>query len=241
MEPEQLKILGLTDGEVKVYFAILNMGSSTVNLIHEKTGLERRTIYDIINKLIGKGLITYTVEKKKRTYQCAPPDKIKQELNKKKQELAEFEEQLPEIEKIYKSAKPKINLEVFRGKEGIKSVSEEMLNYKKNYFLGGGFYIMDLLPHYWPQYNKRRIKLGVKRYSLVKHEYKKRKITEKLLYLKYLPEELTGGPSVIFIYGNKIANVIWGEEIFAFVIESKEIAENYKKYFKYLWDNVAET
>jgi len=240
MKFQELKVLGLTNGEIKVYSAILNIGISTINNIHEKTGLERRAIYDIINKLIEKGLITYTVEKGKRTYQCAPPNKLKQEINKKKIEIKKFEDLIPGIEDIYKTSKPKINLEVFRGKEGIKAVFEEMLNYKNNFFIGGGYYIMDLLPHYWPQYNKRRIKSGVKWHSLGRYETRQRKIPEKkLLEIRYLPKEFSGSPSVIFIFGNKIVNVLWGEEWFAFMIESKEIAENYKKYFKYLWDKIA--
>lgn len=63
---EELKALGLTEGEIKVYSAILNLGIATINKIHEKTGLERRTIYDVINKLIEKGLISYTTENKKK-------------------------------------------------------------------------------------------------------------------------------------------------------------------------------
>ena len=55
MELQELRILGLTNGEIKVYSAILHMGSSTINNIHEKTGMERRAIYDILNKLIEKG------------------------------------------------------------------------------------------------------------------------------------------------------------------------------------------
>lgn len=240
MEIQELKILGLTQGEIKVYSAILNIGISSLNEIHEKTGSERRAIYDIINKLIKRGLITYTIEKGKRTYQVAPPNKIQEEINQKKKELEKLQNIVPNIEDIYKSAKPKINLEVFRGKEGIKSLFEYMLNFKDNYFIGGGYYIMDLLPHYWPQYNKRRIKKGVKWYSLSLYETKRRKVPEtKLFDLKYLPKELSVNPSVIFIFGDKIANVLWGEEWFAFVIESKEIAESYKKYFKYLWDNQA--
>jgi predicted transcriptional regulator len=237
---EELKVLGLTNGEIKVYTAILNIGSSTINNIHEKTGFERRAIYDIINKLIEKGLISYTIEKGKRTYQCSNPNKLREKTEKKITELKKFEKKITEIESIYKTTKPEINLEIYRGKEGIKTVFEEMLNYKQNYFIGGGYYIMDLLPHYWPQYNKRRIKLGVEWYSLSRYETKKRKKPgKKLLNIKYLPKEFSGSPSVVFIFGNKIVNVLWGEEWFAFMIESKEIAQNYKKYHKYLWNNIA--
>ncbi len=43
------------------------------------------------------------------------------------------------------------------------------------------------------------------------------------------------------IYGNKVVNIMWGDELFAFMTESKEIADNYKKYHKYLWDKIAKS
>jgi len=227
-------------GEVKVYSAILQIGISTINAIHEKTGLERRGVYDIINKLIEKGLVSYTLEKGKRTYRCTNPNKLLTDVKNKQEKLREIEKKVPEIRSMYEYSKPKIAAEVFRGKEGIKSIWEDMLNYKENYFIGGGWYIVDKFPNYWPQYNKRRIKAGTKWYNLVRHDFRKRKIPDvKLMNVRFLPEDFSGSPSVIFIYGNKVVNVLWGDELFAFVIESREIAENYKKYHKYLWDRVA--
>ena len=38
---------------------------------------------------------------------------------------------------------------------------------------------------------------------------------------------------------DKVAQMILGENIFVFVIESKELAENYKQYHKYLSEHVA--
>lgn len=237
---KELSVIGLSTGETKVYSAILDTGISTINIIHQKTGFERRTIYDIINKLIEKGFITYTVEKGRRTYQCAPPNKLKEKIDERKEELNKFEKIIPRINRIYTSSKPKIKSEVYRGKEGIKAIFEDMLSYKDIYFIGGGWYIVKELPFYWPHYNEKRIKLGVKWYNLVRHELRKRKIPEeKLMSVKFLPEEFSGSPSVVFIYGNKVVNVLWSEEFFGFMIESKEIANNYKKYHKYLWDNIA--
>ena len=67
MNLEYLKELDLSDGQVRVYGAVLELGISTINKIQEKTGIERRNIYDILNKLIEKGLVTYITEKGKRT------------------------------------------------------------------------------------------------------------------------------------------------------------------------------
>ena len=240
MKLEELHVLGLTNGEIKVYSAILNIGISTINKIHEQTGFERRAIYDIINKLIEKGLVTYTVEKGKRTYQCAPPNKLREEINKRIALLDNLEKLLPSIENIYQASKPEINVEVFRGKEGIKAVFEDTLNYKEVRFIGGGWYVVKEMPFYWHTYNKRRIIHGTKWYNLVRYEMRKMKIPSgKLTYVKILPKEFSGTPSLIWIFGNKVANVVWGDTLFAFVIESQEIADNYKMYHHYLWNKVA--
>ena len=233
-----MKTIGLTNGETKVYSAILHSGIANINKIHEKTGLERRAIYDIINKLIKKGIVSYTIEKGKRVYQCAPINKLKQEVNKRKDKLKEFENKIPDIEKIYKEAKPDINVEIFRGKEGIKSIFEDLLNHKKCYFIGGRWYILKEMPIYWKNFNKRRIKKKVEFFNLILHDSPKNP-SKQFLYTKTLPKEFSGAPSIIFIYGNKVVNILWGNDYFAFMLESKEIASNYKKYHKYLWDKIA--
>ena len=58
--------------------------------------------------------------------------------------------------------------------------------------------------------------------------------------IRFLPKEFSGNPAVIGIYGDKVVNIQYGQEPFAFVIESKELAENYRRYHTYLWENVAE-
>lgn len=40
---------------------------------------------------------------------------------------------------------------------------------------------------------------------------------------------------VIIIFGNKVGQVLWSNQSFAFVLESKEIKESFMKYFKYFW------
>ncbi|MDD5191729.1 MAG: helix-turn-helix domain-containing protein [Candidatus Nanoarchaeia archaeon] len=232
---ESLKTLGLTEGEVKVYSAILNLGTATINKIHEKTGLERRTIYDVINKLIEKGFVSYTLQDKRKVYQCSPPNKLFEEARKRQEELKEFEKQIPEIEKIFRSKKPEIKAETFRGEEGIKAVWEDMLNSNAVYWIGSGRYVPKMFPIFFIHWNKRRIKKKVKWFNLLRHEMRKEIEIMPLEYIKFLPKEFSGNPTVTAIYGNKVAQFLFGDFLFVFLIESKELAENYKRYFNYLW------
>ena len=240
MDIDLFSELGLSKGEQKVYAAVLGTGIATLNAVHEKTGIERRNIYDILNKLIEKGYIGYTMERGKRIYKASNPSMISDEIGKRRERLGRLEAQLPEIKSLYESYKPAISAEIYRGREGIKAILEDSLNYKSIRFISGTWFIPNVLKYYWPRYNKRRIEAGIPWYNLVRYEYRNDPLPEKkLMHVKILPEEFSGNPVVIYIYGNKVAIVSWGEETFSFVIENKEIAENYLRFHKYLWDKVA--
>ena len=158
MKTEILEKIGLSKGEIKIYNAILDLGIAPINKIHENTGIERRNIYDIINKLIERGLVTYVIENKKRLFQITHPNKIIGYVEEKKQVLDKIKEELvkeiPDMIKKFQSKKPDINAEIYKGKEGIKAVWEDMLNYKENYFIGSGRYAMKLMPDFWYNFNK---------------------------------------------------------------------------------------
>jgi sugar-specific transcriptional regulator TrmB len=240
---EILRKIGLSEGEIKVYSALLDLGVASVNEIHEKAGMERRNIYDILNKLIEKGLISYTEENKKKTFQITHPNKLIGYLDEKKKEIdnskSAIAREIPLITEKFNAKKPEIKAEVYRGEEGTKAVWDDMLNYKEVYWIGSGRYIPKRFPNFFIPWNKRRVKLKVKIYNLVRYELRKEIKVWQLEYVKFLPKEFSGTPTVVAIYGDKVASLIYGENLFSFVIESKELADNYKRYHKYLWDNVA--
>lgn len=243
MELENLKELDLSNGQIRVYSAVLELGISTLNKIQEKTGIERRNIYDILNKLIEKGLISYTVEKGKRTYQCTHPNKIFEEIKKKKQSLNILESQVPQIISFFEQVKPDIRAEVFRGNEALKAVMEDVLTYKASYWIGGNSGVESTpLKNWFKHWMARRVKKKHILYDLVDYgtfleglKPKDIKIHKKNYY-KYhsLPKALRS-PMVVVIFGNKVAQILWRKQSFAFVLESAEIKESFMKYFYYFW------
>lgn len=243
MALEILRKIGLSDGEIKVYSALLDLGMSPINKIHEKTGIERRNIYDILNKLIEKGLASYILENKKRSFQIANPNKIAGYIEEKKRDLdiieEEVEKEIPSMLQKFNLVKQEIGSEIYRGTNGVKAVWGDMLNYKEIYWIGSGRYIPKKHPVFFANWNKRRIKLKIKMFNIIRYELKKEVKPFQLEYCRFLPREFSGNPTVIGVYGNKTVNFLLGEDFFAFVVESKELAENYKRYHKYLWDNVA--
>ena len=249
MNLEILKKIGLSDGEIKVYDALLEIGATSINNIHEKVGIDRRNIYDILNKLIEKGLISYIEENGKRIFKVSNPDKILSYLEEKKSNLEEVKKEvekiIPAMQEEFKSEKQELFAEIFKGAEGMKAVWDDLLNYDSIYWIGSGMYVPLGFPAFWDDWDKRRMKKNVGSYHLFRgdkrEEVKKRKgfNKNKITNWKFLPNEFSGSPTVTVAYGDKVAQMMLGENINVFVIQSTELAENYKKYHKYLWDKVA--
>lgn len=242
MDVQTLQAVGLSAGEIRVYSAMLDLGTVSVNSIHEATGIERRNIYDILNKLIGRGLVTYINENKKRYFRLTHPKRIVGHIEEKIHELQDVKQsvemQIPALEARYLTKKPRINAEVYRGVDGIKAVWEDTLNYKRVYWIGSGRYVPIKFPQFFAGWNRRRIKLGVRWLNLMRHELRKER-PMALEKIRFLPHEFSTNPTVICIYGDKVVNFLFGDDLFAFLIESKELAQSYRLYHKYLWDRVA--
>ncbi|MEK6894448.1 MAG: helix-turn-helix domain-containing protein [Nanoarchaeota archaeon] len=243
MIAESLKKLGLSEGEIKVYSSLLDNGSLPINSIHERTGIERRNIYDILNKLIEKGLVSYINENKRRSFQVSSPNKIISYICEKKDYLEEIKQEVDKEMQVlmdkFKLKRANINAEIFRGYEGIKAIWEDMLNYDNLYWIGSGRYIPKKFPNFFENWNKRRIKKKIMLFNLMRHELREQTKKMPMEELKFLPKEFSANPTVICIYGDKVVNFLFGEDIFAFLIESKDLAHNYRIYYKYLLEKVA--
>ena len=126
---ELLKV-GLTDGESKVYLALSEIGSSTVGPIVKKSGVAYSNIYDILNRLIEKGIVSFVIKSKTKYFQAATPKNLliylenkEKEINSQREELKKI---LPDLEKLQESSISQ-EAEVFLGKKGLRTAYEKML------------------------------------------------------------------------------------------------------------------
>ena len=243
MDLQALKELGLSEGQIKVYASVLDLGAANLNSIHEKTGIERRNIYDILNKLIERGMVSYIVEKGKKVYQCTSPSNIAEEVKAKQAALKSLEGELPKIRSLFELSKPKIRAEIYRGNESLKALLNEALEHKATYWIGGNSGVENTsLKNWFRHWMERRVEKNIMMYDLVDYGTHLEGLTpnnvskHKKNYYKHcaLPKELVS-PMVVLIFGDKVAQILWSEQSFAFVIESKEITDSFMIYFKYFW------
>jgi len=242
MNNQLLKEIGLTETEIKVYLALIKIGATSAGRIVEETGVYRKNLYDTLNRLIEKGLVSYVIENKIRFFQAKSPENLEKYLDEKKAKIEEQKHEIKatisEMNSFFSKAPVEIESEIYRGTEGIKTILKECLNYKEVLFIGATGDVEKRLPYFWPHYNKKREKLKCRWKLLLVYESRNKKITKSNYYeYKILPKILSG-LNVIYIYGDYIANVLWMEKPVTFVIKHKTLANNYRKYFDYIWKSI---
>src|SRR3989344_2992505 len=232
--------IGLTEGEAKVYLALSELGSSTVGPIVNKSKVAYSNIYDILNRLIDKGIISFIIKNKTKYFQAASPSNLIQYLDKKQEQIAHEKEALkkilPDLEKL-QEAKSKQEAEVFIGKKGLRTAYEKLCRdaSKKDEILF--FYIHD--EKYAEESNlfyNSIIDLvsGTKNRGICNEKYEKSWFAKKSKHLTMRFSNLPL-PGNIDIIKDKILLVSWGESIFSVLIHSKSLADNLRKYFNEMW------
>ena len=97
MDLSFLKEIGLTEGEIKVYLALLELGASTTGPIIEKANISRSIIYQILDKLIEKGLVSFITKEKTKYFQATQPKHFLDIIEKEKENLTTKEEYIKDF------------------------------------------------------------------------------------------------------------------------------------------------
>lgn len=225
-----MRRLGFLDAEVDVYIALLRLGPSLVSAIHKETGLHRTHIYDLLEKLREKGLVSVFIQSGKKHFQAAHPSTLLSYLDEKKEAMKNF---LPDLENLMKLPKEETSVELFKGKDGIKTVLQDLLKTGKNYSVMGSIKQFEniltfVMPHFLREVEKKNIK---ERIICDKKERVLKISTGQYRYLDghYLL------PSSFGVYGEKVAIFIWNLPYFAILIHNKDVAKTYQNYFDFFW------
>jgi sugar-specific transcriptional regulator TrmB len=235
---EELKLLGLNDTDIKVYLALLELGKSIASKIAEKSKIPRASIYDVLNRLIKEGLVSYTAKGTNKYFSASDPKAIVESLEYKKNKIKEI---LPKLEEIKnKETEEKIKTEIYEDVKGIQTLFNLMLKEKEILALGGSGKTTQVMPYFMPNWNRQRKakKIIVKMiYQDTKENRIRVKQTEKELQpvkYKFLHTDYLS-PILTLIFGDKIMFGLFQEEPSATLITNKELAETYKQYFESLW------
>jgi sugar-specific transcriptional regulator TrmB len=239
---QELNKLGLNEKEAKAYLALLELGEASIQQISKKSGIKRTTVYDIIESLRQKGLLSSISKNKKTLFFAENPAKIEESLDEKKNVLRKI---LPELLSITNLMEKKPKIRYFEGIEGIKDVYRDTLNYPDQELLAWvseeaviAFDEEFLNDYYLPKRINKKI--WVRAIAPDKDYMQKYKGLDekslrktKLVSMEKFPIEVE-----INLYGkHKIGIMLFSEKI-GLIIESKKIYNTLKSVFEMNWQSV---
>lgn len=232
-----VKNTGLTAKEARLYLAALELGSSRVAEIARRARVNRVTAYDLLAKLMKKGLVNSLTRGGVVFYDATEPAIVASELKRK---AADFRHALPAFHRLAGLAvHPRIRY--FEGLEGIKNIYEdtlrsktEILNYSNSH---------EIRTH-WPSYDEEYVALRVKQKIYLrgispKDEFGKRvqaADATSLREIRLVPAKEFSFTNEINIYDDKVAICSFKDEpLIGMIIESLEIANTQRDIFKMAW------
>ncbi len=233
---ETLAQFGLINKEDDVYLACLELGQAGVSEIAIKANIKRTTTYDVLANLIKKGLIGQTIKGKKRLFYAEKPEKLNKLLEEKQNNLAEI---MPILKSLHNTAGVKPKIRYYEGKEGLKEVYRDTLNYKGELLAFVTENIIkklgqDFADEYIKKRKKAQITVKVIAPDLEELINYKKQDKKYIKETRLVPANKFPFTIEMNIYGNKLAFMSFAEEM-GLIVESNEIADNMRSLFKLAW------
>ncbi len=232
MDIAKLEKIGLNLNEGKIYLALLELGQAQAGNISKKTQINRTTVYDCLERLIKNGLVVFVISTNKKIFKPVAPKKLLEQVEERKIAVKEI---IPELDSLFAQTKEKEETYIYKGRKGIKSILEDILECKEYLAFGSSGKFLEIMQHDFIIFQKRKKELKINSRIILSESLRKLE-TVKVAYadFKYIPEEFSA-PITTFVFNDKIAIIIWAETPFATLIKSKEVVKSYSNYFELLW------
>jgi sugar-specific transcriptional regulator TrmB len=235
MLEEKLHHLGLGKNEIKVYLALLELGKSKAGSLVEYCRLHRNLVYQSLELLRDKGLITKTEIKGIATFSANSPESL---VSKAEESVDLAKEVAAEL--LEKGVRKTKEVAVYEGTDGIIRATMDKLNAPEGetfYLLGASQFTISEPFMNWKAFHKKRIEKKIKFRALYDRTVGQSVLDERnklpLSEAKYLPFNLKM-PVWFDICNDSVAIMV--PDGLVFNIKSKPAAEAMKQYFEYLWN-----
>ena len=235
---EELKEFGLTENESKIYIALLRCGTTNPAAIAEKTGFSRSYVYDALERLREKNIVSSVHIKNKKQYTAADPRKL---VEFAAQRLENIQKVVPGLMALKSAIHEETKVELHKGKFVYKTLLNDIITTikKDDEVLVYGIDDDALLEQdkytalHLRQYFARATKLHIREKVIAKQGNIVPKDARNTTY-RFLPKNIMG-TAAFEVYGNKVAIFLLGTPNHLIVIENQEVANSYRNQFKLLW------
>jgi sugar-specific transcriptional regulator TrmB len=238
---ELVRTLGLTEHEVAVYLATLELGEGNIQEISRKSGVKRTSIYNFIDSLKERQLLLELKKGKRKFYSAVSPHHL---VDEQKSKVASMERLIPQLLAIQNNVRNKPRVSFFEGVDGIKEIYNMTLRDKKIIYawedLDKTFDIMPAQFAKWYPAERAARKIPARcidRDTPLAREWTSKNDIRLARESRFIQSEESG--TEINIFGDKVAFFRFDtEKPFGVVIEDKGIATAVRGAWQELWDRL---
>lgn len=228
-----LEEIGMTEGEIKVYLALLKIGASKTGMIMKESEMTNSSTYRCLESLMVKGLVSYIIKNNVKYFQAADPKNLLKIVDGKRAKIAEM---LPSFARKEEKGQEAL---VYEGYKAVTTAYEECLDElrvgdESLFFSIGEEDLSDknIQTFFMNLSAKRKAKkVGMRGIAPpeTKETFKKYPVK---MNMRYTDLKL---PTGVSIYKNSILIISWKDKPTAIVIKSRNITESYRKFFEDAW------
>lgn len=244
-----LNDLGLTDKAIIIYLELLATDYATPTQLSKRTDINRTSIYDVIQELTSRGLISSFKKNGRLYFGALDPSHLANHLRSQLQsQQHKFEERMKSVESILpallslrntKTSKPTVSF--FEGVNGMREAYEDTLTAHEPIRAYANVETMHrALPSFFPEYYKRRTDRNVFIKAILTRNAtsleRAQSDQEEMRESRFLPEGNVFTPEMN-LYDNKMLVASWTEKM-AILVTSKELVDLQKLTFDLLWNTL---
>ncbi len=245
MYKDILTQISLSPNEAVVYEYLLKNGESAAGQIIKNTPIKRGVIYNALEELINKSLVTKKMKNKIAFFSPNHPVKLREYTEQREQEIAKaknsLEANLPALISDFNLVSGRPGVRYFEGLEGVKKVLWDSLKTKGEILTYGNMEaIITYIDKINQKYVETRDRLKIKKRGIVldspfarEHLKNYHRQTTDMRFINYKKYNFS---PIVEIYDNKVSYVtLTDDRKIGVIIEDKNINQLHKSLFEFTW------
>lgn len=235
-----LEANGFTKKEAKTYVAVLELGEAPISRVAVKAGLKRTTVYNLLDDLKRKNIISVNTRKGIQYLSAVSPRLLVERFT---HSAALAQNALPALIDLAYASPLKPRVRWYEGIDGIKEVLKEF-SYSKAPTMG--FTDYEEMPKELFDFIRKVVVINRRntnnRVRLIAKKNKMNISVQKQDQLTYGEHKLIefpgkGNPIELLLYDNSKAAFLsfTRNELFAFVVDSQAVHQTLRNLFEFFW------
>lgn len=241
MELEEVKLIlesiGLHKNEVSIYLDLIMAGRSSAMDISKRTKIHRPNVYDTLEKLIEKGMVTQNMRDNRKVFYPIEPKDLIHFLKQKEYDLQKI---IPKIESLKSTPHELRKVTLAEGMPALRSNISHLLEFEKPIFiLGMPKEEIDLFGGFIIDFHNQRIDKNLPLKIIYNGGFSKRVADLNKMSntcARYLPSSYNSEITT-FICGNKVILVLWKPPLSMILLECESVVKAYLQGFELIWES----